>query len=56
MKYLLEIYRNENKIDEKYAYTLNELREWYEHLYADDDVIYYLYEIRATGNYFKGVD
>lgn len=54
MKYLLEIYRNKEIIDRKYAYTIEELREWFKNNYNLADITYYLWELSDTGNYFKG--
>lgn len=54
MKYLLEVYRNKEIIDRKYAYTIEELKQWFQDLYSDNDISYCLWELRDKGSYFKG--
>jgi hypothetical protein len=54
MKYLLEVYRNKEIRDRKYAYTIEELKEWFQDLYSDNNISYCFWELRDKGSYFKG--
>lgn len=56
MKYLLEVYRDKEIIDRKYAYTIEELIEWFKSNYNLSGITYYFWELKENGNYFKGVD
>jgi hypothetical protein len=54
MKYLLEVYRNKEIIDRKYAYTIEELKSWFQDLYSDNNIHYYFWELNDKGSYFNG--